>query len=373
MTWPSTKLGDVVEFLDHWRKPITANDRVPGPVPYYGANGQQDSVATALFDEPLVLLAEDGGHFDEPEKGVAYRIDGPSWVNNHAHVLRPRDNLDIGYLTRVLENYDLTPYVSGTTRGKLTKGRAGEIEIPLPPLPEQRRIASILDQADQLRARRRRAIMLLEQVEDTALGDLLRAGLGNETVTLSEIADIQTGPFGSLLHREDYVSGGIPLVNPMHIRNGRIYPDPEFSVTESKFAELDSFELRKGDVVLGRRGEMGRAAEVVDSHGRLLCGTGCMILRPRDGRVLGVVLVGLLSSPSVRTMLEQRAQGVTMLNLNQSIVGNLEVPLASVESQLAFAGLRGHLRALREHQASHLAKLDDLFASLQHRAFRGEL
>ena len=368
MTWECRSFSDAFSDMSAGSPKIPQSDFAKHgefPIIDQGATrvaGFTDDVhLLSQVDLPIVVFGDHTRRFKYIDHPFAVGADG-------VKLLRPAADLDAKFAFHYLQSIRL-PDAGYSRHFKFLK----DVRIPLPPLPEQRRIASILDQVDELRARRRRAIMLLEQVEDTALGDLLRAGLGNETVTLSEIADIQTGPFGSLLHREDYVSGGIPLVNPMHIRNGRIYPDPEFSVTESKFAELDSFELRKGDVVLGRRGEMGRAAEVVDSHGRLLCGTGCMILRPRDGRVLGVVLVGLLSSPSVRTMLEQRAQGVTMLNLNQSIVGNLEVPLVSVESQLTFAGLRGHLRALREHQASHLAKLDDLFASLQHRAFRGEL
>ena len=87
--FPIKLLGDVAEFLDSRRRPITASERIPGPYPYYGANGQQDSVADYIFDEPLILLAEDGGSFDQPDRGIAYVIKGKTWVNNHAHVLRP--------------------------------------------------------------------------------------------------------------------------------------------------------------------------------------------------------------------------------------------------------------------------------------------
>ena len=125
---------------------------MPRRYPYYGANGQQGTIANFIFDEPLVLLAEDGGHFENPDRGIAYRISGKTWVNNHAHVLRPKADIDLAYLCRVLENYDVTPFVTGTTRGKLTKGGASEIPIPLPPLHEQRRIAAILDKADRRHA-----------------------------------------------------------------------------------------------------------------------------------------------------------------------------------------------------------------------------
>ncbi len=99
--YPIRELGDVAEFLDSRRRPITASDRVPGPYPYYGANGQQDSVADYIFDEPLILLAEDGGLFDQPDRGIAYAIEGKTWVNNHAHVLRAQNGVKREYLVSV--------------------------------------------------------------------------------------------------------------------------------------------------------------------------------------------------------------------------------------------------------------------------------
>jgi type I restriction enzyme, S subunit len=88
--YPVKPLGEVVCFLDSKRKPVKESERRLGPYPYYGANGQQGTIDDYLFDEPLVLLAEDGGFFDQPDRGIAYRISGKTWVNNHAHVLRPK-------------------------------------------------------------------------------------------------------------------------------------------------------------------------------------------------------------------------------------------------------------------------------------------
>ena len=100
--YPLKRLDELVVFLDNMRRPVTEADRRAGPYPYYGANGQQGTMDTYIFDEPLVLLAEDGGHFGSPERGVAYRISGKTWVNNHAHVLRPKPGVDIAFLCRVL-------------------------------------------------------------------------------------------------------------------------------------------------------------------------------------------------------------------------------------------------------------------------------
>src|SRR4051812_7208175 len=93
--WPIVNLDDAAEFLDHRRRPVKESDRQAGAIPYYGANGLQGMINDFLFDEPLVLLAEDGGHFGVPNRTIAYQVEGKCWVNNHAHVLRPNPRLTI--------------------------------------------------------------------------------------------------------------------------------------------------------------------------------------------------------------------------------------------------------------------------------------
>jgi restriction endonuclease S subunit len=146
------RLDQVTDCLDYQRRPVKASDRAEGQIPYYGANGQQGWIDRPLFDEALVLVAEDGGHFEEPERGVAYRIDGPAWVNNHAHILRARKELlDTEYLHRALRHYNFAPYISGTTRAKLTQGQLNSAKVMLPPLPDQRRFSERIEAVEGLR------------------------------------------------------------------------------------------------------------------------------------------------------------------------------------------------------------------------------
>ena len=91
-----------------------------GKIPYYGANGQLDTVADFIFNEELLILAEDGGSWGFNEK-CAYIINGKTWINNHAHVLRIKNGADINYLKNWLNRNDLTKYITGTTRGKLNQ------------------------------------------------------------------------------------------------------------------------------------------------------------------------------------------------------------------------------------------------------------
>jgi type I restriction enzyme S subunit len=99
--WSHTPIATLIELLDHMRVPVNGDERAgrPGTVPYYGANGQQGWIDRPLFDEPLILLAEDGGNFEEfATRPIAYRISGPAWVNNHAHIIRAAAQTDQGFL-----------------------------------------------------------------------------------------------------------------------------------------------------------------------------------------------------------------------------------------------------------------------------------
>jgi type I restriction enzyme S subunit len=145
--WQTKTLGKLCDILDSQRMPITKRDRTAGEYPYYGATGIVDYVNGFIFDEPLVLVGEDGAKWESGEN-TAFTIEGKCWVNNHAHVLRPhRQALVDSWLVHYLNHSDLTDFVSGLTVPKLNQGSLREILIPVPPLSEQQRIVGVLDEA----------------------------------------------------------------------------------------------------------------------------------------------------------------------------------------------------------------------------------
>ena len=147
--WAHAALGDVVTVLDRMRVPLNKaeRDRRPGRVPYYGATGQVGWIDKPLFDEELLLLGEDGAPFTDPGKPKSYVVRGPSWVNNHAHVLRGLDGLATNlYLKHYLDFVDYRPHVTGTTRLKLTQRAMRSIPIRLPPVAEQKRIVTAIEE-----------------------------------------------------------------------------------------------------------------------------------------------------------------------------------------------------------------------------------
>ena len=158
----SMKLEDCCEILDSQRVPITRSDRTSGDYPYYGANGIQDYVDDFIFDDELVLLAEDGGNFGSKTRPIAYRVSGKCWVNNHAHVLKPKAGLDVDYLCYSLMFYDVGGMVNGATRQKLTQAAMRQMIIPKRSLDEQIEIVNIIKKVQGVIASRKEELEQLD-------------------------------------------------------------------------------------------------------------------------------------------------------------------------------------------------------------------
>lgn len=153
--------------------------------------------------------------------------------------------------------------------------------------------------------------------------------LGQE---VSHRRGLQTGPFGNELKAKEYVAGGVPVVLPRDLTEGAIEHDGEAAVEESKAAKLDKYRLQPGDLLLARRGEVGRCALVAEQHEGWLCGTGCIRLRPGRG-VEPRFLAHYLRWPRTLAWFHHQAVGQTMLNLNTRIVRALPLRLPSLDYQ----------------------------------------
>lgn len=380
--WPVKSLGELCDVLDHKRVPITKKDRVAGDYPYYGATGVLDYVEGHLFDEPLVLVGEDGAKWG-PGENSAFHISGKTWVNNHAHVLRPRrTHLDDNWLIHYLNHSDLMEFVSGLTVPKLNQGSLREIPIPLPPLPEQRRIVGILDEAFAAIATAKanaeknlqNARDVFEVSVDAYFAQLMKEVDGRP---LSDVVEsISTGPFGSLLHKSDYEDGGVPLVNPINIQGDAIVPDPRKAVGAETARRLARYVLRRGDVVTARRGEIGRCAAVGADEDGWICGTGSFFIRP-GVKTDPQFLTHLLRSFPYRSQLERLSDRATMPSIGNDDLAGLVVHIPPLERQKELEAAFGRLRAaserLGEIAKAKLLGLDALKASLLQEAFAGEL
>ena len=301
------------------------------------------------------------------------------------------------YLLWCLRGHDFrhlfTSQVAGVG-GSLMRARPKDVidyPIPIPPFPEQRRIASkldallgklrearaLIDEARESFALRRAAI--LHQAFSGKLTAHWRAEhrqSESKKVKLNEVSlTIKIGPFGSMLHKADYITGGIPLINPAHIKGQKITSDLDFTVSQEKCIELSEYVLAENDIIMGRRGEMGRCALITKIEHGWLCGTGSLFIRP-DKVIHPQYLFYALNSNDVKSYLKASSQGSTMDNLNLKIIKNIEIPLPPLEEQREIVrqldSLLGH-----ETDAAALLDMDDeldlLEQSILSRAFRGEL
>lgn len=192
--WEMAHLRFITRCLDGRRVPLNAEERANrgGLIPYWGANRVIDHIDSWLFDEPLVLLGEDGAPFFDPRRDVAFAVRGRIWVNNHAHVLRCHPRVEPRFLARVLNHVDYRLFVSGSTRDKLTQQSMGGIPVQLPPLEEQELLIRFMDRADISIARavtaKRQLVEFLDEERRAITSQLVTRGLGpSPTYTFSGV------------------------------------------------------------------------------------------------------------------------------------------------------------------------------------------
>ena len=281
---------------------------------------------------------------------------------------------------------------TGTTFAGIGSKVIQNLEIPVAPLNEQKRIADKLDslfaRVDACRDRLNRVPRILKRFHQSVLATAISGQIVNEnglqtegdkatTLRLAQVVEqLKTGPFGSTLHKSDYIHNGIPIVNPMHINAGCITPTDNMTVSVEKAEELQEYFLREGDIVVARRGVMGRCAVVGINEQGWLCGSGSMIIRTTD-QVLPKYLQIVLSSPDVVKTLEANAVGSTMVNLNQKILLDLLVPVPSIAVQKLIIHHVGVLFAyadrLEVRYQNALKQVEKIKSALLSMAFRGEL
>ena len=173
--WKVQRLEQSVEFWDGKRIPLKQADRdqMPGDYPYYGASGIIDYVDDYLFDDDLILVGEDGENIVSRNLPLAFRVGGKIWVNNHAHVLKPKEGYNIDFLTERLEFYDYMLLISGSAQPKLNQHNLRLLKLPMPPEPEQARIGAILSGQEEWRRCHAYSLSKLQRIKAALMQDLL--------------------------------------------------------------------------------------------------------------------------------------------------------------------------------------------------------
>ena len=253
------------------------------------------------------------------------------------------------------------------------------IEVPLPPLAEQRRIADILDKADALRAQRRAALAELDGLTQSIFLDLFGDPAGNPLgFPMHRLGDLASkfsdGPFGSNLKSSHYTESGIRVIRLQNIGVGEMRNDDQAFISEKHFASLKKHECLSGDVLVGTLGDPNlRACIQPASLPLALNKADCVQIRPDDRIANATYICALLNQPGTERMAQDKIVGQTRLRISMGRLRELAVPLPPLKLQADFARRITAIETLKSRHRTALAELDTLFASLPHRAFRGEL
>ena len=352
----------------------------------------EDSEVTKYMLHPGDLLICEGG---EVGRCAVWEDNIPMCYQNALHRVIFHEDINPYFYKYVFECYKgigiINQFSKGVTIKHLVQKSLYAMWLPLPPLAEQKRIVVKIEELlplidryaaawtkleafnkrfpeDMQKSILQQAIQgkLVEQRPEEGTGEELYQQIQAEKQrliaekkikkekSLPEVTDdekpfdipdswkwvrmadlmlsISTGPFGSMLHKSDYVSEGIPLVNPANIVNGFIVPSDKMLVSPETANRLASYALESGMIVIGRRGEMGRCAVVTEHEHGWLCGTGSFFMQP--SKELFVYYINMFfSTPYAKKFLGGQSVGTTMSNLNHKIMSSMPVPLPPLAEQ----------------------------------------
>ena len=366
------RLEECCVILDSMRVPITAKDRKKGPYPYYGANGVQDYVADYIFDDELVLLAEDGGNFGSEVKPIAYKISGKCWVNNHAHVLKPKEGIDVDYLCYSLMFYKVDGMVNGATRKKLTQAAMREMLIPLRRIEKQKEIVGILNKVQTLIQKEREQIELYDKLVKARFVEMFGDPIINEKrwkrVVMGDICEIGSS---KRIFEKEYVASGVPFYRTKEIvelsRGCEI--STELYITRERFEELkEKYGVPvENDLLISAVGTIG-IIWVVD---------GKQDFYFKDGNLIKIDASTAFDSLYMKYLLEKLIEnyknkmstGTAYSALTISGLKEMLAYDAPISLQKRFAAFAQQVEKLKSTTKKSLAKLQTLQKSLMQQYF----
>ncbi|WP_194944584.1 restriction endonuclease subunit S [Limnohabitans sp. 2KL-3] len=380
--WQIKPLGELCDILDNRRKPVTKSDRIAGPYPYYGATGIQDFVSDFIFDEPLVLVGEDGAKWESGEN-TAFPIEGKCWVNNHAHVLRPiRERLIDNWLIYFLNHSDLTEYVSGLTVPKLNQGSLREIRIPLAPMEEQRRIVTLLDEAfaDIATAKAnaeknlQNARELFTRISGSVLAQYAKT---SQEITLEALVEPDCSLSYGIVQPGDEVADGLHIVRPVDMTTDVVMLDGLKRIDPALANSYARTTLKGNDILLCVRGTTGTVALAHSELAGANVTRGIVPIRFDPAKLSQQFGYYLLRSEPAQLQIQAKTYGTALQQINIRDLRQLTLPVPAPQDQEVIvqrlSALEEETKQLTAAYENKLTALDDLKKSLLHQAFSGQL
>ena len=375
--WKKVKLENVCDILDNKRIPITASKRKKGVYPYYGANGIQDYVDDYIFNDELILLAEDGGNFGSKTKPIAYRVSGKCWVNNHAHVLKAKENFMISdFLCYSLMFYDVTKIINGATRLKLTQSAMRNMLVPLPELREQEKIVKKLQCIEEILKKKEEQIKYLENLVKfqflKMFGDPILNEKNWKKVSCKEIiSKIGSGstPLGG---NKNYKSKGISFIRSLNVHNNKFINDGLVFIDEKQSEKLKNVNVEKDDILFNITGaSVARSCIVPLNILPARVNQHVSIIRCNKEIIKPIFLCSQLTNIQYQSFLLKIAKnnGATREALTKEQLENLNIILPPIELQNKFADFVKQVDKSKVELQKSIDETQLLFDSLMDKYF----
>ncbi|MBD7917480.1 restriction endonuclease subunit S [Cellulomonas sp. Sa3CUA2] len=291
--------------------------------------------------------------------------------------IRPGMRLDRDYLTHYLRQPSVVQYAATRATGanlpRLSPSALAAFEIPLPPIEEQRRIAAILDQAGAIRTKRRQVLAHLDALAESTFHAMFEGEPA--TATVADIgSSIRTGPFGSQLLHSEFVDEGVAVLGLDNVVGNDFRWGERRFITPAKYERLKRYTVQPGDVLISIMGTTGRCVVVPDGIPTAINTKHiCAITADRSRVEPAFLRASFLWHPTSREHLRRQTKGSIMDGLNMGIIKAMPVPTPGLDRQKEYVARVAAVDAQRAVVGRALAADDELFGSLQSRAFQGEL
>lgn len=364
--WEIIELGKLVKILDKFRRPVTKKDRAKGSYPYYGATGIQDYVDSYIFDGRYLLVGEDGAKWMSGDKS-AFIIEGKSWVNNHAHVLKVGNSLIDKYLEFFLIHKDLSEYITGAIIPKLTQQSLKSIPIPVPPLPVQARIVDELDCLQGILSKKRQQLAeyhsLAQAIFHQMFGDPVVNEKGWEVKKLKELFDTK---LGKMLDRSQHTSSQkqYPYLANTNVQWG-YFDLSDLRTMPFSDEELIKYDLEENDLLICEGGESGRCAIWHNkySNQNILFQKAIHRARIKKANTVDITYISYFIRYSKELGgLKDYISKSTIEHLTGEKLKSLPIPLPPLPLQQSFAARIAAIDSQRERLAASIRELETLFA-----------
>ena len=369
-------LEDCCEILDSMRIPITASERKSGSYPYYGANGIQDYVADYIFDDELVLLAEDGGNFGSKTKPIAYRVSGKCWVNNHAHVLKPKKDFNVDYLCYSLMFYNTDGLINGATRQKLTQATMRQMLIPQRAYQEQCDIVAQMNKVNLIIKTRQNQLQKLDELVKARFvelfGEPCKNSLGWNTSTVGALISVcEAGWSGNGTQRKKE-PGEIAVLKVSAVTKGYFIP-AECKVLDNQRNIKKYIFPHSGDLLFSRantREMVGATAVITQDYPEHILPDKLWRIRFIDTANV-IYMKYVLSDESIRSIFSSVSTGTSgsMFNVSMDKFKSITVPLPPLERQTRFAAFVEQVNKSKVAVQKSLDEAQLLFDSLMQQYF----